>query len=345
MANPLVPGAFVSWVPFHGRSQGISDALNLMPIYASYFGIERPALAPIKYGPQAFRTLRALSRLRPGLVFVMDPPVFAVLAVALYCRRHGARYVMDCHHGVFRSSRWRWSLPLQRLLGTRAAAVMVTNPVHLQAVNAWPARGVIMADAPPRLAPPSSRQRPIENGRDVFVVLRFGPDEAVAEILQAARQLPQVRFHLSGDVRRAAPEWLRQHPPNVHFTGFLPLEEFWSRLRGANVILTLTSEDDAILRGGWEAMFAGQPLITSGTRALRNYFSRGTVFVDNVPDAIAAGIQTALAHQEELRQDMELLRMEQEATWAQERRELERILGVDLSATRDAGPGLLAASG
>src|SRR5919201_380293 len=29
-------GAFVSWLPFHGRSQGFIDALRLEPIYVSY---------------------------------------------------------------------------------------------------------------------------------------------------------------------------------------------------------------------------------------------------------------------------------------------------------------------
>ena len=93
-------------------------------------------------------------------------------------------------------------------------------------------------------------------------------------------------------------------------------------------VLTLTTREDTILRGGWEAMFMEQPLITSNTSALRRYFTRGTVFVDHNPDLIAAGVEYALSHQEELRIQARGLREEKYATWCEEREELVRLTGL-----------------
>src|SRR5207302_4878683 len=105
---PRSGGAFVSWMPYHGRSQGFIDTFQLAPVYVSYLGIERPALAPLKYGPQAIATLRELARRRPAVVFVMDPPPFAAVTARLYCAVTGARFVMDCHGGVFEDPKWTW---------------------------------------------------------------------------------------------------------------------------------------------------------------------------------------------------------------------------------------------
>src|SRR5919204_5413992 len=150
-ARPFGRGAFVSWIGYHGRSQGFIDRLGLTPIYVSYLRQRDIVSAPLKYGPQFVATLRQLYRVKPEVVFVMDPPVFSVAAVFAYCRSRGIPYLMDCHSGVFNSPKWRWALPLQRYFGRRAAGVIVTNPVHLQEVASWPAKGVIVGDPPPLL--------------------------------------------------------------------------------------------------------------------------------------------------------------------------------------------------
>jgi glycosyltransferase involved in cell wall biosynthesis len=331
-------GAFVSWLNYHGRSQGFVDRLGLTPIYVSYLRQQDIISAPVKYGPQFISTLRRLYRVKPEVVFVMDPPVFAVAAVFLYCLHTRARYLMDCHSGVFNSPKWRWSLPIQRFFGRCAAGVIVTNPVHLNEVVSWPAKGILVGDPPPTL--PAATVRSAEpTAPYVFVIGVFGEDEDVPKVLEAAARLPGVRFRISGDTKRARRAWLENHPSNVAFTGFLSTNDFWSHVRDASAILTLTTREDTILRGGWEAMFMEQPLITSGTSALRRYFTRGTVFVDHSPDAIAAGVKYALSHQEELRVEAKALREEKYTTWCQERTELARLAGMQIAGgEQPSGP-------
>jgi len=331
----MATGAFVSWLPFSGRSQGFIDALELQPVYSSYLRERDIISAPLKYGPQFVHTLRQLYRERPEAVFVMNPPVFAVAAVYLYCVQTGAKYVMDCHSGVFESRKWRWSLPLQRWFGRRAACVIVTNPIHRATVDRWPARSMIVGDPPPRLPVGIGQARPAGTATDrerfVFVIATFGPEEAIPEVLEAARALPHVSFRISGDTRRAPRRWLDNAPPNVRFTGYLPLQAFWQHVQDASAILTLTKQENTILQGGWEAMFVGRPLITSDTAALRGYFVQGARFVDNSVAGIAAGIEDVLANHDEIEAEMERLRHDKYLIWRRQREELEALLGVDFA--------------
>ena len=325
----------MSWIAYHGRSQGFIDRLGLTPIYVGDFITGRGiGVALFKYGPQFVSTLRGLYRVRPKVVFVMDPPVFAVTAVFLYCLHTRARYLMDCHSGVFNSRKWRWSLPVQRFFGRRAAGVLVTNPAHLSVVSSWPARGIVVGDPPP--IPGPAGERSSERAEPyVFVVATFGEDEDISKVLEAAGRLPGLRFLISGDTRRARPGWLVSRPSNVEFTGFLSTGDFWSHVRDASAVLTLTTREDTILRGGWEAMFMERPLITSRTSALQRYFTRGTVFVDHTPDSIAAGVADAMAHVGELQREARLLREEKYATWREESECLARLAGLPFGASEE----------
>ena len=336
-------GAFVSWVPSCGRSQGFIEALGLEPVYTSYLRQKDIVSAPLKYGPQFIATLRRLYQIRPDVVFVMNPPVFAVAAVYLYAAQTGAKYVMDCHSAVFESPRWRWSLPLQRSFGRRAAGVIVTNPVHHAAVEAWPARAMIVADPPPTrlpcvssnpLAPPLPRQAG-NDGKEqsfVFVIATYGREEGIPEILEVARALPQVHFRISGDPRRAPRSWLDRPPPNVLLTGYMPLEMFWQHVQSAFAVLTLTQRENTILRGGWEAMFLGRPLITSDTATLRAYFVRGARFVNSTVADIKAGVEDVLANQGSYQAEMETLRREKRLVWCRQREQLEALLDIAFPA-------------
>ena len=209
--------------------------------------------------------------------------------------------------------------------------MIVTNPVHEKLVRAWPARAMIIADPPPKLATPypdSPAQGDWVNDDQgfVFVIATYGPDEAIPEVVEAAGALPHVRFRISGDTARAPRAVLERCPANVELTGFTPLETFWQQVRSASAILTLTQQENTILRGGWEAMFTGRPLITSDTAALRGYFVRGTRFVDNTVDGIKAGIEDVLANHAAYQADMKRLDAEKRLLWLRQQAELAAIL-------------------
>jgi hypothetical protein len=115
------------------------------------------------------------------------------------------------------------------------------------------------------------------------VVCSFNYDEPVAAILAAARLTPDVRFFITGNPRHLTGTLAAQLPPNVTLTGFLSTPAYGGLLAGADVVLTLTTRDHTMLRGAYEAIYQGTPVIVSDWPVLVEAFELGAIHVDNTP--------------------------------------------------------------
>src|SRR5581483_4632831 len=214
----------LTWAPYSGRSEGLAQHLGIRNYFVHYLAFQRPWVAPVKYPLQAATTLRILQRERPAVVLVQNPPPVAPLLAALYSAAIGAGFIVDSHSQVLLVRRWRWTLPLQRWLARRALTTIVTNE-HLAAIiRGWDAPVLVAGDPPIAVPPMGPRQPPARFS--VVCVCTYGDDEPIGEVLAAARRLPDVRFALTGNTKYARPEWLADPPPNVEFTGFVPLDEY-----------------------------------------------------------------------------------------------------------------------
>jgi glycosyltransferase involved in cell wall biosynthesis len=314
----------ITWAPYSGRSEGLAQHLGIRNHFVHYLSFQRPWIAPLKYPLQAVQTLRILWRERPAVVLAQNPPVVAPLIAALYAWATGARFIVDSHSEAFLIRRWRWTLPLQRWLGRRALATVVTNPHLADVVRSWDARAVIAVD-PPIAIPPLPPRQPPERFT-VVVVSTFADDEPIAEVLQVARALPDVHFAITGDPAYARPEWLADPPPNVEFTDFLERDAYYPCIWNASAMVVLTTLDHTVLRGAWEALDLGQPLVLSDWPILREYFCRGTVHVANTAASIEAGVREARAREAELRAEMLALRDERRRAWQQAQAQLDRLI-------------------
>jgi glycosyltransferase involved in cell wall biosynthesis len=345
----------VTWAPYSGRSEGLAEQLGIRNHFVHFLAFHRPWIAPVKYPLQVAATLALLWRERPAVVLAQNPPVFAALVAAGYAAATRGGFIVDSHSEAFLIRRWRWTLPLQRWLGRRALATIVTNPHLAEVVRGWGARAVIAADPPIRV-PPLGPRTPAE-AFSVVVVSTFDADEPIGEVLAAARALPEMRFAITGNPAFARPEWLADAPPNVEFTGFLKADAYYPRIWNARALLVLTTLDHTVLRGAWEALALGQPLVLSDWPILRHYFRRGTVHVANTSASIAAGLREAAARESELRAEMVALRDEWREEWRTVRAEITELIdrvwfgraerrseaaepvavGVGAAGTRDAG--------
>jgi hypothetical protein len=101
----------------------------------------------------------------------------------------------------------------------------------------------------------------------------------------------------------------------VTFTGFLPDDRYLGLLRSVNAIMSLTTRDHTMQQGGCEAVWLGQPLITSDWPLLRATFHRGTVYVPNTAAGIRDGVLAVRARREELAGEMNLLQCERRQMW------------------------------
>jgi len=314
---------FITWYPYCRRSDALGEQLGAPSYLVHYLRFKSPALAPFKYVLQTLKSLWILTRERPDGVLVASPPVVAPLVIWMGSLLLGYRFIVDAHSGAFQHARWNWSLPLQRFLSRRAEATIVTNNHMANEVRSWGGRAELVQDLALNLDPAGARVR-----RDAFHVVficTYSVDEPVDAVVEAARRLPGVQFSFTGDPSYAPRAFRDGLPPNVHLTGFIPDADYLALLRGADAILVLTLEDNTMQRGGYEAVSLEKPLITSRWPLLQEVFSRGTVHVDNSPQAIVDAVERIRRDPGTFGQEMRALRQSRAVVAAAQVARLSRL--------------------
>jgi glycosyltransferase involved in cell wall biosynthesis len=306
--------AAVAWAPYSRRSE----------MYARELGA---SLHCIHYLLQAFATLRTLYRERPAAVHVQNPPNVCALVVHWYCRSTGARFVIEHHSAAFDPA-WRWLEPLTRYVVRRAKVNIVTDRHWAELVESWGGNALVMHD--PFLDLPEGRPYPLRPGFNVAFLSTFADDEPVAEVLAAARDMPDINFYVTGDERKRLARGLIDASDNVVFTGFLDSNgEYLGLLRGADAAMVLTTRDHTLQLAGCEALAVGTPLITSDFEYLRQLFPGATVFVPNTAEGIQAGVTEMRASSSSLVDDVPAVREEKRQIWTEQMARLEaQMMGV-----------------
>ena len=282
-------------------------------VYASRFG-SRGATILFKYLVQFVRTSKILQAEKPDVVFVMTPPLVAAMPAFWYARRGKKQVVLDAHSAAFLHPRWKRLQWLQRTMCRRAAATLVHNEFIAKLVNDWGGHAILVPDVPIEYARREAFPRP--QAFTVAVVCSFNYDEPIREVFEAAKAVPDVRFFVTGNRKHLAPDLAANLPPNVTLTGFLSTEAYGGLLTDADAVLALTTRDHTMLRGAYEAIYQGTPVIVSNWALLREAFPEGAaVHVDNSPADIAAAIRTIQQAPAPFRASAALLRRSKLQRW------------------------------
>ena len=335
---------YISWAESCSRSDHTARELGGTShmVYAPWWG-SRPSTILFKYLQQWFRTGRILSRERPNIVFVMTPPLVASLPAFWYAFVRGKRVVIDAHSAAFLHPRWRRLQWLQRLLCRRAVTTLVHNTHLAERVRALGAHATLVPDVPVVFDRVDPFPRPATF--TVAVACSFNPDEPIAAMLDAAALLPDIRFFVTGDVCHLAPELAGRVPPNVTLTGFLSAEAYGGLLSSADAVMTLTTRDHTMLRGAYEAIYQGTPVIVSDWVLLRDAFDEGAVHVDNSSAQIVEAVRRVAADPRGYRAGAMRLRDRKRRQWVRTKDELLNVAGRvvgerhKVEGSRDAGAG------
>lgn len=307
---------FLVWgPPSHGpRSQVFARKLGIDALHFVHATKRRGLLAaPFKYSYQAIKTLWLLFRQRPKIVFVQSPPSFAVFFVYLYCALMNGRFVVDAHSDAMQAPYWTRPQWLYRFLARQAVTTIVTNEHFQEQINSWGGHAFVLRDIPTTF--PKSGAYPFNGAFNVVVVNTFAEDEPLAEVLAAAAELEGVHFYVTGKKRSDGQPIPGPVPANVHFTGFLPNEEYYAMLDGCQAVMCLTTRNHTMQRGACEALSLGKPIITSDWSLLRTYFNKGTVHVDNTTLGIGQGVQEMMSEYGRYQSGIKQLQTEQQQEW------------------------------
>ena len=319
---------YISWAPHCSRSDTTARELQGVShmVYWTRMG-SRPSTVWIKYLGQALRTWWILLRDRPEAVFVMTPPVVAGVVVFPYCALRRIPFVVDAHTAAFLGPRWRHFQRLQHWLCRRAATTIVTN-THLAALLAsHGSDATILADVPVKY--PESNAPFDKSAFSVAVICSFDYDEPVGVIWETARALPDVRFLVTGNPDKLTPELRDNVPPNLTLTGFLDNAAYGQLLREANVVMAVTDGKHKMLRGAYEAIYEGTPIVISESPMLRQEFDKGSILVDNDARLFAAAIRDVQNNLGKYRQEASELRERKKTRWQQNKQLLLSKIGKE----------------
>jgi glycosyltransferase involved in cell wall biosynthesis len=237
---------------------------------------------------------------RPEVVIATNPSIVLGLLLLLLRKWYGFKLVSDAHYVGVRAFNEAWLL--QRLLdfyNARADLVVVTNESQARFVSTLGAQTYVCQDPLPDIPRPlQSRIAPAE--RSALLICSFNSDEPYEATFEAFSSLQEDGFTLfvSGNYRKAKTDLSRF--PWVRMLGFLPTDEYYGFLLSVSVVIDLTTREDCLVCGAYEAIAARRPLIVSRTEALRDYFGDSVVLTDNTSEAIRESVLLAFAHRDEL---------------------------------------------
>jgi glycosyltransferase involved in cell wall biosynthesis len=311
------PGvSFIAWAEDSGRAHEIARALGGEACAFYRLRIVRKPLVPLRYLLNAISTCSYLLSRRPRAVIVTNPPIFPGLIAVGYCMAAKAPLLLDSHPSAFGAAPMAKQVAgVHAWLARRAAATMVTVPELAEIVRDWGGRADIVHEAPPaRRAAPA---RPLSGRPRILYIGRFAGDEPTAEVVEAARLVPEADVLITGDVRKCPAPLVTSAPANVIFTGFLEGHDYDRALEQADAIMVLTRHPLAVNRGAYEAVYFERPLIISNLPAMTPLFPYA-IPVSNDSAGIARGIQLAIKRHPDLVSACPHARALQEQRWQQQ---------------------------
>ncbi len=302
-------GIWITW-EIQRRNKGISAALK-WPLYEITCSGPRWR----RYLYCVAKTIQVILKERPRVIVAQNPSILLAILVVLMKKVFGYRAVVDAHNsGIYPlEGESKAVMYVSRWLQRHADLTIVTND-HLRCgVEANRGRGVVLPDRLPDV--PEIRPYPLTGRVNLAYICTYNTDEPFMEVFQAARSLPgdvviYVTGRYNGKIDRSTV------PDNVKLLGFVPDHEFWSLLSSVDFIIDLTFRENCLVCGAYEAVALEKPLVLSGTKALRSYFSKGCIYVSPSSDSILNGILEAIEKKEALCRDILKLKEELQGSWS-----------------------------
>jgi glycosyltransferase involved in cell wall biosynthesis len=309
---------YLAWTGFQRRAVSMQEILgfdlhHLPPLQESRW------LRPLDYLAQARDTVKLVRSGAYDTIWVQTPPTFLVHLLLALRSRTPFRLITDCHHGALLPP---WSrIPGAISLLNRCDVVLMHNSETLEQAAGMGVnrdRMVVLEDPPPPdFRAGAGAPGVVPEGPYVLVPCSFKYDEPIPMLMETARAMPELRFLVTGSLKRAEAQGFTAGPPgNVTFTGFLDLADYDALLANATVVLGLTTEEGVQLSVANEALGAGRALVLSDTRVLRAMFGAAALLSANTPAALADTLRTACARREQLQEASRALRDQRLAAWS-----------------------------
>ena len=283
-------GRSAIWVTWERqqRNHSLSELLGV-PLYE----IISKNKGGFRYAESLVKTIGLIRSKKPETVFCQNPSIVLSFLCVLLHRIFSYAVIVDEHNegllplnGRNRVLSW-----FARYIVRNASAVIVTNDALAQKCRSWGGRALVIQDPLPKFSIISRREVNEANlpFRIVFICT-WASDEPYKNVIEAAKSFPaaQLSICITGKYHNKIAK--AELPGSVELMGFLCQDDYVEMLANCHGVIVLTTREDCLNCGAYEAVSLLKPGILSDTPALRSYFSKGFVFTDNSPEDIARSI-------------------------------------------------------
>jgi len=263
----------------------------------------------IRYFKSLLASIPFFWRYRRQVIFAQCPSLILVAAASAFSRVLHYRLIIDAHNASFsylNSSSWLMQL-LARFSFSSASNIIVSNELMAQRMRMHNPRVLILPDRLPEILPddtegfgPSSLPPP----NLVTLIASFSADEPIEEFIEAALKVSlPITLMITGKKTKAG-SLLKYERDGIVFTDYLSLKDYEALISRSNLLVDLTSRDDCLVCGGYEALALGVPVILSDTDVLRATFGAGPIYTKNNKEDFIRAIELGLKDPESLKQNM-----------------------------------------
>jgi glycosyltransferase involved in cell wall biosynthesis len=288
----------------------------------------------IKYIIGPVKTITAVIRDRPSIVICQNPSIVLAFTMVITKIITGLPVIVDAHYGgiIPRSGRYRILTYIANFIQKHATGVIVTNKGHKRYVEDNGGCGFILQDKIPNIG----KYKPIllEGKQNILVVCSFGNDEPYEEIFDSCVRLQNnTKVYITGDYtkKNIDPGTV---PENAVLTGFVDDDRFIALLNSVDTIMVLTTHENCLVCGAYEAVAVEKPMILSDTKALREYFYKGAVYADNTAQGIAKAIKEVIENKEKLEKEVKELKEELNEKWEISKQQLLKEIGNEIDSSK-----------
>lgn len=208
---------------------------------------------------------RSLAAHRPDVIVCATPGPFGLLGVR-WARRSGTRLLIGFHtdyaavtdvygHVLLRALSRRYCRMMDRWMFRRAQQVLCNSESMIELARKLGARQTARIGT---LLPPGVLETPVSPPRPelqrVLFAGRLAPEKRLAQVLEAARCLPQLHFVIAGEgPLRSEVEQAEAELDNLDYTGWLSRRELLAQMDASDA-LVLPSELESFGSVALEAM-------------------------------------------------------------------------------------------
>ena len=269
----------------------------------------------VRYPLLTLLTLWTVLWQRPQILFVQNPSMLLAFLAVNMGRVFPMKVIVDAHNAgvsLFDGQR-RWVTRIFEYLFRHADYTIVTNESLKPYVGHF-GKAEILPDPIPDL---KKEMSPLtEKQFSVLFICTWAADEPYLEVIKAAESLQdKAIIYITGRSKGKENSYGKPLPSNVRMTGFISEEEFVGKLNATDAIMDLTTREDCLVCGAYEAVSVEKPLIISDTKALRHYFSKGCIYTKNNAESIQSSIIKAMEGAAELTKDMREFKQSKKIEW------------------------------